>query len=373
MSLTLFQRPSTPRLAGPCAEIVGGRSEALANDGAWETERSVHSRFRRVSPVRYAIGPGDLDLASGVREHLAGFAEDLSAAEKAGMAEGLAAAAAQARTAERHWDFMSPAWEIEGFLTGMSPQAMASEAGKFRLRRAVVAGLALNHFEVKEGLTPVLVEGIPRALESLCTFLRRARAYDDDYFAKDVRYALGLTIACGAMQIDLYARVGPSLMLRPLRRGGSWRELGKYVGAGGWGRWYQDHLDLRYMKEFTPSGWTDFFVRMASLLEINPEVRGVMGVSWYYDPLVPRISPELAFVRMPLTQGAFYAPLGVARHHVKNAIALSEHRRKLVESGQYAPTGYLMAWPRAELIAWAGRLKADPTLSFEYFDGIHRT
>jgi hypothetical protein len=44
------------------------------------------------------------------------------------------------------------------------------------------------------------------------------------------------------------------------------------------------------MEEFNPKGWTACFVRIAEMLELNPSIRGLAGVSWFYDPAVPAVN-----------------------------------------------------------------------------------
>jgi hypothetical protein len=172
-----------------------------------------------------------------------------------------------------------------------------------------------------------------------------------------VRYALGLTIPAGAFQFDLDTPVGPKLILRDALATRSLYSTFRYAACLGWGRWYGNHLDLRAMKQFTPDGWIASFARIAELLELNPTVRGVAGVAWFYDPAVARISPHLAYLQTPATQGGFLIKMPTPPHDVQNALVRSTVRKKLYAEGKYSPTCYLLAWPRRPLLAWARRLK----------------
>ena len=126
-----------------------------------------------------------------------------------------------------------------------------------------------------------------------------------------------------------------------------------YVAATAWRRWYNTHIDPRDMSEFNPVGWTQSFSRIADMLEINPAVCGAAGVSWYYDPKVGEISPNLAYLRRnQMENGAFSLRLGPGAQHTSNALFASRMRQALYESGSYVPTAYLIAWPRTKLIAW---------------------
>ena len=121
------------------------------------------------------------------------------------------------------------------------------------------------------------------------------------------------------------------------------------------------------MEAFDAAGWTAFFQRVVEVLELNPDIRGVAGASWFYDPQVPRISPELAYVQMPARYGAFRAAMGTAEHHVHNATLRSKVRKTLYDEGRYRPACYLLAWPRAGMIRWARTLERDPSAAFERF------
>jgi hypothetical protein len=131
-----------------------------------------------------------------------------------------------------------------------------------------------------------------------------------------------------------------------------------YLLSSAWGRWYNTHLDPRDMEEFNERGWIASFCRVAHMLELNRSVCGAAGVSWYYDPKVGEISPELAYVRRnQIENGAFSLRLGPAPQHTKNAIYASRVRQERYKRGDYLPMGFLIAWPRKPLIAWARSLE----------------
>jgi hypothetical protein len=139
----------------------------------------------------------------------------------------------------------------------------------------------------------------------------------------------------------------------------------KYLASRGWGRWYGNHIDLRAIKAFAPEGWTASFARIAELLALNPSVRGVAGVAWFYDPELARVSPHLTYIReTPVQHGAFLVRMKTQEHDIANAIANSLTRRRLHGRGDYSPTCYLIGWPRRFLLEWAARLKIDPSVAF---------
>jgi hypothetical protein len=305
-----------------------------------------------------------IQIADKARSELMAVARQLSSREKEQLGHLLPAFASKARSLAEHWDFAAPSRIVDQLLT--DPCAFPDSPDIERLRRVVVARLALDHFEVEDRLPSSIVALYPKFFDRLVTFLstRACYSYPHEYYSKDVRYALGLTVPCGTHQLDLRNRVGPKLILRDVIASRSVNSALAYAACRGWGRWYANHLDLRAMKEFNSDGWTASFVRMAEALKLNPDVRGVAGVSWFHDPRVRDISPHLGYIQTPTSFGAFLANMGSAPHHIANATVRSSTRQKLYEEGKYSPTCYLLAWPRNALIAWAERLKDDPSATF---------
>jgi hypothetical protein len=299
---------------------------------------------------------------------LAEVANDVSAEENRQFRRLLPSAAADARAIAGHWDFAAPARVLDRLIE--EPRAFPEGSNprhRTRLRQSAVARLALGFFQPNDRLPDTVLKLYPPFFGRLAAFLhdRVSGDYDDDFFAKDVRYALGLTIPCGALQFDLNATIGPKLIVRDLAATSSFRSAASYLTAGGWGRWYGNHLDLRAIKEFTPAGWTASFTRIAETLERNSAVRGVAGVGWFYDPQLARVSPNLAYIaQTPLKNGAFLIRMRTAPHDIENALVRSPLRKTLYRRGEYQPACYLLAWPRRELVLWARRLRFDPGVAF---------
>ena len=117
---------------------------------------------------------------------------------------------------------------------------------------------------------------------------------------------------------------------------------------------YHVHLDTRWISDFNKAGWYRFFKFMAEMLKRNPDIRGVFGSSWFYDPNLEKISPGLLYLRkIPELGGAKIFKWGRNSMDVENAICKSERRRSLYEEGKYMPTSYVFIWSRDDLIRWA--------------------
>ncbi|NQT87194.1 hypothetical protein HQ560_10550 [bacterium] len=97
------------------------------------------------------------------------------------------------------------------------------------------------------------------------------------------------------------------------------------------------------------------FRNIAACLERNPHVRGVMGSSWWFDPKLASGSPYLAYLGDFLVANGAFRFRYYAIPEGGDALANSPARQQLFDEGQYTPTSYIIAWPRASLLAWAKR------------------
>jgi len=298
---------------------------------------------------------GDIGIEPAILQCMKRVAADVSPSEDRPLRLRLPRAATKGRALSEHWDFGAPAKTIDAALFALRGGS-EDEATRARLRRAAVARLALDHFELAARLPTCVMALFPEHFGRLAKFLTEGPIgrYADRFYVKDVRYALGVTVPCGAMQMDLKSRIGPKLILRDALSTGSLRAALAYAVSGGLGCWGNNHIDLRAMKEFNLAGWTQSFVRMSEVLAANPEIRGIAGVSWFYDPVLARISPSLAHLHeIPMRHGAFLVKMTTTEDDIRNATIRSQMRRELYDKGEYQPARYLLAWPRAALLAWA--------------------
>lgn len=257
-----------------------------------------------------------------------------------------------ARAAASHWNFNLPA-EAADLALG--------DGASDDMRRALVATWALELGERVRvaDLPPEVTELYPYWLDRLAEFLTAADGpYDRDYWAKDVRLALALSVPGSLTQtIDLSSPFGPGQVVRHGRDGYGWSQLVAYIRAQGWNRpWLQTHTESRQLTDFNPAGWDRTWATGAAICRTRPELAGMIGASWFFDPPLETISPRLAYLRQtPLNGGAFMVHQGPDPVHSQRAAASSPTRRALIESGEYLPRSWLVAWPRATLIPWAER------------------
>ena len=224
--------------------------------------------------------------------------------------------------------------------------------------RAFVAHLASRlRFGLDERALPVeVLDRVPPALDRLHGFLSEHReSYDlaDDYFLKDVRFAAGWTVPCGAKVVDLRSRLSLPVSLLTALRG---REPSLAVRALGSRRapWFEHHTESRYLEEFSEAGMEGTYRCVASLLRLHREVAGLTAYGWLYDPQLAEISPHLGYLRQrPLERGAISIRGRTSDFDIENSTAKSRTRRRLYEAGEYVPVAHRILWLRHDFLSWA--------------------
>jgi len=235
-----------------------------------------------------------------------------------------------------------------------------AEAELNAFNRALVAQLASRlRFRLTElALPPEVLERIPPALDRLHVFLsaRRDDNYGpgDDYFLKDLRFAAGWTVPCGAKVVDLRSRVSLPISLLAALRGRAPDLALRALRPTGRAPWFEHHTESRYLDEFSEAGMDRTYLCVASMLHRHTEVAGLTAYGWLYDPQLAEISPRLAYLReRPLQHGAISLRGHTSDFDIKNATAKSQTRRRLYEAGEYLPVAHRILWPRRDILRWA--------------------
>lgn len=281
----------------------------------------------------------------------------LSAEERTRVDIASVEAVDQAKASASHWNFDLPAHAADA--------ALGQDATD-EMRRGLVAtwALELPGRAKAANLPPEVHQFYPFWLDRLAEFLAVTEgAYDRDFWAKDVRFVLALSVPGARTQtIDLSSPMGPGQVVRNGRDGYGWSQLIAYVKAQGWKKpWLEVHTESRHTQDFSEPGWDQAWATAAEICKRRPELGGMIGSSWFYDPPLETISPRLGYLRLnPLKGGAFIVHQGPAPIHSERCGATSPTRRAMIESGEYLPRSWLVAWPRKELIAWADARKVEP-------------
>jgi hypothetical protein len=161
---------------------------------------------------------------------------------------------------------------------------------------------------------------------------------------------------CGPVLIDEMSGIPRSLLinngLKQLLTGA----IFFMFKAHGFQPFYELHMHVSQRKNFNAEGWLASYRKIAELLELNSNVRGVSCASWWYDPQLETISPRLAYLRnIPYENGAKIFYVQADKTAVYGAIDKSESRRQLFKAGTYIPKIYMMIWPRQALSSWANK------------------
>ncbi len=181
-------------------------------------------------------------------------------------------------------------------------------------------------------------------------------SFSNDLFLKDLGIARGKLVPCGAQLVDIRSGMGR----RGLLVGGPRKAIALlsfvFGRMGGFKPLYQLHMDLRLLLDFNPAGWERCFRRVAQLLASDPEIRGVFGGSWWFDPQLDGVSPRLGFLReLPMRNGAGLFCAGMDDAAREMALARSKERQQAFEQGRYQPRTFVLIWPRSALLDWARR------------------
>ncbi len=279
--------------------------------------------------------------------------ERLSAEDSNRLASIIGRAEQVAVEAGPHWDFELSAKRVNEVIGTSHDDTKTHD-----LRRAMIAqwALGLPDRYAPLNLPEQVLRLYPDWIDYLVDFLNSdAKSYDQDYWAKDVRFALALSVPSSQSHvIDTSSPLGPRQIVKHGLEGRGFNSLIQWVGTRGWRPWLEAHTEARHLSEFSPEGWDKTWAAGAAFLKTHPDYAGMLGSSWFYDPPLETISPRLAYLRKtPMANGAFLVHQGPGLIHSQRASASSPTRKALIDSGEYVPSSWIVAWPRKALIRWA--------------------
>jgi hypothetical protein len=175
---------------------------------------------------------------------------------------------------------------------------------------------------------------------------------EEDLFQKEFGLAAERLYASGSQLLDRNCGVPRSIIFKE----GITKILGKlmfFSRLKGFKPMVQIHTHTFNLDKFNEGGWVECYMGCVELYQIYPNLLGVFGSSWFFDPAVVKISPRLEYLRsIPSHGGArfhFFSSDGSA---VANATSTSESRKKLYQDGKYKPKNYAMIWGKDAQIEW---------------------
>lgn len=180
--------------------------------------------------------------------------------------------------------------------------------------------------------------------------------YPNDKFFKDLGVCTLRIIPAGVIKMHLFKFPKSVVLKGGLKQflKGVYVILFKLRGIKPIFEMHADSHDPEAIGDWNPEGWTRFYRRAAKILEMNPEVKGLFGIGWPFDPVLEQISPRHVYLRTMVTEnGGYLFFWGHSEGAIKSATYKSPTRRKLYLEGKYLPSDYMIVWPRKQLIAWA--------------------
>jgi hypothetical protein len=207
------------------------------------------------------------------------------------------------------------------------------------------------HLRYTEAICERFRRSFRRMLDSMLDAEFESYRSRTDNLLKDLGLCRQLLFPAGARIVERDSGFPRSLLLRagPAQ---AWHGLSVLLKSGANKPFFESHVHLLELEEVNALGWHRYLLAIAELLERNPHVRGIFGVSWLYDPALEEISPRIAYhLQEPLRNGAT-----LLFSHVDvdgGALAKSETRRQRYAAGTYMPRAYALIWPRRALIRWA--------------------
>lgn len=212
------------------------------------------------------------------------------------------------------------------------------------------------HVRIPESIRTLLHGEARRIIGDLADGSRMSYRTDSEPFMQDLGLVTGRLLPAGAELIELHRGVERRTLLK-----GGFRQFVRgvlyfVVQRRGFFGYCAFHMDPRHLEDFNPEGWHKTYLRIAELLELNPELLGVFGATWFYDPAVTDISPHLAYLRKDREAGgARNFRFGPTPWVNRYALAKSGKRKLLHEQGRYNPEVYILVWHRRELLEWANQ------------------
>ena len=204
------------------------------------------------------------------------------------------------------------------------------------------------------------------AHERLATALLSCDPLEEGGFTRDIAFVSGLAVPAGALTIFIPPARAPApaapqprravgRLVRELRQIGH-REAVSRLRSASIRPWAELHLDRRFLNDFHPPGLLKTYQHAGSLMKHRPDIAGLCGASWFFDPKLAIISPKLGFVRqLAEAGGARFLRLRTDPDQTAFALERSPTRRRIASAGEYIPCCFGMYWLRSDLIAWADR------------------
>ena len=209
-------------------------------------------------------------------------------------------------------------------------------------------------------VTDALRGHIATAFEAQLTDINRldrlCRRIDSDMGAKNLGICRLRLLPFGAELLDRFSGVPRSALITS-KLDEKLRALYFFAfRARGFTNFLEAHWDRRLVRDFTPEGFVECYRHAADFLMANPRFRGIFASTWWFDPVIKTISPELAHLQdLFRDNGAVACYIGIDDDSTRDATTFSPRRSSLYKAGEYQPQKIMLIWHRSDLIDWANR------------------
>jgi hypothetical protein len=206
-------------------------------------------------------------------------------------------------------------------------------------------------------LKPEFIDSFHRILDSVERGGSTSMRMTQDNYAKDYAICLHRLIPGGGELIDPGGGVPRSILLRPPLATLPRRTWHMLVTCGGFAPFATFHTHKRMRHFFTLEGWEYCFRLLPAVFRSYPDLKGVFGGSWFFDPQLASISPSLSFVREVSERwGGLIMRSGIDPESTADALAMSKERRLLYAQGAYQPVTYTMVASKSGILKRASEL-----------------
>jgi hypothetical protein len=132
------------------------------------------------------------------------------------------------------------------------------------------------------------------------------------------------------------------------------RAVRAVLRAGGFKPYLSLHAHPLVLSDFNPQGWEASYHLLAELLQLNPDIKGMISASWFLDPRLRSISPHLSYLRdLPERNGCAFFFVEYDTEGTSGALAKSATRKRLFREREYVPAIYMRVWARTDILQWS--------------------
>lgn len=176
----------------------------------------------------------------------------------------------------------------------------------------------------------------------------------DDKFLKDVGLLTGALLPCTERVVEPFSAIQRSLLYsKGITQAASF--IRALIAAQGNKPVCRLHIHLSEIHQLTAAGWRQTCKQVAQLLLHNPQLKGVVGACWFYDPAIAAVSPKLAFISELLSEMQASWFFSHNETEQSGAFSRSETRKNAFNDGRYQPRNYVIFIPRVRLLTWYKR------------------